>query len=476
MRKVLIMSNYTSKSNEIQSIDMPKLPQSALLPPANLSACDWLRRYIHFSEEWAPRSYSYFHEGIGLWLLSTIAARRVQVNLGGPRYSNLYIALVARTSLYSKSTCSGIALQTLYQSGLYWLLASDSSTPQKYLSDLGNHYIDNFDELSAEQQEFEKRRAATAGQRGWYYEEFGDHIRSMMEKSGLMADFRGILRRFDDTPLQYKYSTIQRGSEVADRPYLALQANLTPDDLRPHARSGAALWGDGFLARFGLITPPEDGPLSYGHFPEGERKIPEEIIRPLVEWNQRLGLPEMTLHNTDVKGRKLVRCGVHQPQVLDMEIAAKEAHYAYHDGLLEAIHHSENHDLDGNYARFAEKALRIAMLLASIENNSKILLIHLAAAEEITEHWRIGLHQLYSQVNQRKQSTARDKENNVIQVIERHGAMTPADVKKYIRDMSSTEVKKIMDELVEVGVIELGEKTRSGTYRYQLVEEYRRES
>lgn len=470
------MSNYTSNSNEIQSLDMPKLPQSALLPPANFSVCDWLRRYIQFSEEWAPRSYSDFHEGCGLWLLSTIAARRVQVNLGKPRYTNLYIALIARTSLHSKSTCTEIAVQTLYQSGLSWLLASDSSTPQKYLSDLGNQYIDNFDELSAEQQEFEKLRAATAGQRGWYYEEFGDHIRSMMEKSGLMADFRGILRRFDDTPLRYKYSTIQRGSEVAERPYLALLANLTPDDLRPYAHSGSSLWGDGFLARFGLITPPEDGPLSYGHFPDGERKIPEDIVRALVEWNQRLGLPEMTLHNTDVKGRKKVRCDAHQPQVLDMEKAAKEAFYAYHDGLLETIHHSENHDLDGNYTRLGEKALRIAMLLASIENISMVQTHHLAAAEEITEHWRLGLHTLYSQVNQRKQSTARDKENDVIRVIDRHGAMTPAEVKKYIRDMSIPEVKKIMDEQVEFGVLGLGEKTQIGTYRYQLVEEYRRKS
>ena len=467
------MSNYIKLADFFQPEDMPKLPQSARVFPSVFPSDDWLNRYVQFSTQWAPRSYSDFHVGCGLWLLSTIAARRVQVDLGKPRYTNLYIAHVARTSLFSKSTCSEIAIQTITQAGLSWLLASDSSTPQKYLSDLSKHYIEDFDDLSLEQQEFEKYRAATAGQRGWFYEEFGDHLRSMMEKSGVMAEFRGILRRFDDTPLRYKNSTILRGDEVAERPYLALLANMTPDDLRPFAHSGSALWGDGFLARFGLITPPENEPISLGQFPDGERKIPDEIIRPLMDWNLRLGLPVMTTHDSYVKGRKIVRCSSSQPQVLGMEKSVKEAFYAHHNSLLETIHQSENHDLDGNYARFAEKALRISTLLASIDNADKIDEHHWARAQDIAERFRFGLHQLYSQVNERRQSSARNKENDVIRAVERHGAATPAEVRRDIRDISSLEVQKILDQQVEVGILEKGEKTRSGTSRYQLTKEYR---
>src|SRR5207248_11561637 len=56
------------------------------------------------SSKWSPRAYDGFHEAVGLWILSTIAARRVALAHGGRRYTPLFIALTARTSLYSKST------------------------------------------------------------------------------------------------------------------------------------------------------------------------------------------------------------------------------------------------------------------------------------------------------------------------------------------------------------------------------------
>jgi glutamine synthetase adenylyltransferase len=58
------------------------------------------------------------------------------------------------------------------------------------------------------------------------------------------------------------------------------------------------------------------------------------------------------------------------------------------------------HDLDGNYGRFPEKALRIAALFASLGNSSIIDLNHWARAQQIVERWRRNLHELYNQVNE----------------------------------------------------------------------------
>ena len=103
----------------------------------------WLARYVAFSRTWSPRACDGFHVACALWLLSTIAARRVVLYMGKPYYTPLYIALVARSSLYSKTTTTAIALDTLAAAGLDWLLAPDNSTPRRFIRDLALRLPDN---------------------------------------------------------------------------------------------------------------------------------------------------------------------------------------------------------------------------------------------------------------------------------------------------------------------------------------------
>jgi hypothetical protein len=85
-------------------------------------ACSWLEAYVEFSRTWSPRAYDDFHVSIGLWLLSTVAGRRITVDLSGERYTNLYLALLARTGLHAKSTTANIGMAVLKEAGLthFW--------------------------------------------------------------------------------------------------------------------------------------------------------------------------------------------------------------------------------------------------------------------------------------------------------------------------------------------------------------------
>lgn len=66
---------------------------------------------------------------------------------------------------------------------------------------------------------FEQRRLALSAQRGWFYEERGQHLDAMMDKrGGVMASFRSIVRRLDDHKAEYVYSTIGRGRDVLKKP------------------------------------------------------------------------------------------------------------------------------------------------------------------------------------------------------------------------------------------------------------------
>ena len=463
--------------------ECPPLPPSTHLPPGlGQDACHWLDEYIAFSQKWSPRSFEGYHKACGLWLLSTVAARRVVVDFGQPRYTNLYLMLAGRTTMHAKSSATGIARATLVACGLDYLLAPDEATPQSFLRALsGGDLPPDFDELDAGQRIAARMRLGFCGQRGWYAEEFGSWLASMVRTDGVMADFRGLLRRFDDCPDEYTRSTIARGTEQVVRPYLALIGILTLADLRPLARKGTQLWGDGFLARFAFVTPPQDEVLT-DRFPQGKRVVPAELTEPLVRWHRRLGLPRVTVEDQrgrDGKptGEKIVTIESPQPQTCQVAPDVEEALYRYNEALLEIARDSELTDLDGNYGRLHEKALRVAALLASLENDGRIELRHWARAQAIAERWRLCTHRLYAQVSQPEASPAAEIEDKILAAIQRwqgtrkhpHG-LTANEISRFVRGQGRAEVKFCADQLVAAGVLERRQVQGKGAERYWLPE------
>jgi hypothetical protein len=456
----------------------PTLPEAASVDPAiGKDASAWLTAYTALSRQWSPRAFDDFHLACGLWLLSTVAARRAILHLGGPRYSNLYIALVARTSLWAKSTTAKIVTQTLNECGLSFLLAPDDSTPQKFISDLTPRTPGGWKEMNANARDRALVEMGFAAARGWFFEEFGMKIDAMLSPSGFMSEFRGILRAFDDCPETYRYASIGRGTDNVERPYVSMLGNMTPADLQRASRRNDALWQDGFWARWAFVTPPASVNSSRARFPLGERSIPAEISEPIKAWHLRLGIPAVEMQELESKDKKGKETVEYVPTVFPMNLTritmtldAREAFYAYHDGLLDLVEQSSNRDFDGNYARFAEKALRIAILVASLEHNNQITLPVWALAQSITERWRQGLHELYAQANAPEPTDATEKEELAIKIISKLGEATANDVARYMWKTSSGEAVGILEKLADAGALIRTARTRRGTIRYAIEE------
>jgi hypothetical protein len=271
-------------SREALEENCPPLPQDARLPErAGVDASGWLDGYIAFSKQWSLLAYEGFHEAIGLWVLSTLAARRVTLSMGNQLYTPLFIALVARTGLYAKSTTTGIGRDVLRSANLDWLLTADDATPQKFISDLAGGLPANYEELTIEQQERVRWRLALAGQHGWYY-----------------------------------------------------------------------------------------------------------------------------------------------------------------------------------------KALRIAMLLASLENAGRIELRHWARGQEICERWRADLHTLVGLLNGRVSGDEKLLEKKVLQIIERLGLVTVREVKQRVTGVDTMKIRSILDGLVQAGILEAVGTGRTVRYRLSL--------
>ena len=134
---------------------------------------------------------------------------------------------------------------------------------------------------------------------------------------------------------------------------------------------------------------------------------------------------------------------------------------------MDLIRDQENHDLDGNYTRMAEKACRIAMLFASLEGCKQIGPNHWKKAQTITDSWRENFHELYEQINQPSPSKERENEENVLRIVKKFsGPPTAAEVGRLSRNLSSKEAAKILDGLVDVDILVVKRTTNKRTKRY----------
>lgn len=143
-----------------------------------------------------------------------------------------------------------------------------------------------------------------------------------------------------------------------------------------------------------------------------------------------------------------------------------DAFYDYHDALGDILEASQQTDLDGNYTRFAEKALRVAMLLASFGNDGHIEMRHWARGQQIAERWRVGLHALYDQVNEPDPSEAAQIEEKILGIVERLGEPTLRDISRMVWGMGATDVEPFVLGLVRTGFLSAHKKGRTTVYQF----------
>lgn len=435
---------------------MPALPERAQFDPEiGRDASPWLDEYIKYSRRWSPRTFSGAHEAVGLWVLSGVAARRVVADFGGLRHTSLSMALVARTSVWAKSTTASIGKQMIDDVGLGFLRAPDDSSPEAFLRSMERRPPERWKDYTDETKAMIAKRLGFAGQRIWYHDEFGSWLDKIMKPGGYMQSFRGLLKKLDEGVSDYTVETISRGESRVKEPYVALLAALTPADLRPYSGRGGLLWRDGFFARFALVTPPAGKNRGNGRFPSGERVSPKNLVQTLRKWHYNLGAKEASYFEDD-NDVTFVYPDLQKNHVaVTSEI--EDAYYNYFDSLSEIVHGMELTDLDGNYTRFPEKALRIAMLLASVGGEQKIGINHWARGQAITERWRTNLHTLYGDLNDPR-SEAAYLEKKIMSVIERRPGLKAYEVARYLRGKGTSEIRPILAEMVEAGQLRIDEK------------------
>ena len=179
--------------------------------------------------------------------------------------------------------------------------------------------------------------------------------------------------------------------------------------------------------------------------------IPTDIIEPVRDWHHRLGLPEVVITDVTADKSKTDRnivIGKYAPRPCTLGDGVVEKFYTYRNGLLDILEeHSQSGDLDGNYARLPEKALRVAMLLASLENQGGIELRHWARAQNIAERWRFSLHTLFAQVNGDDERDERLQVERALKVVARLGTPTAREVGQLLH-IKTQDAERLLETMV----------------------------
>jgi hypothetical protein len=432
------------------------LPQAVTFPPLVAEgAAPWLDGYIAHSATWSTRAADAYHAGVGLWMLSGVAAGRIAVELGSLDYPNLFLAMVSRSTLYAKTTTAKIGRNGLRQAGLGALLAPDRSTPQALMRSMAGTVPESYETMDDASQLACAARMAFAGQRTWYHEEWGAMLHQMARKDSPVSEFHGLLRQLDDGDSQYASETIARGLEDAKHPYLALLCSATPSDLAPFMRPGSPLWHDGFWPRFTFLTPLANETPSRRKQPVGLASLPAGLVRHLQTWHQSLGIPTAHIEEITKKGkgtgryRSILRPV--SPKILTISDSVLDAYYAYNNALLEMVERGDvASDLDSIYGRFHVKALRVAMLLASVDGHTTIALKHWAYAQTVVEGWRLMLHHLVDVASGEIPLTREELlEDKIERVLARLGPRTGRLLRHDIRGYASREIDGALAALVK---------------------------
>lgn len=463
---------------QVESVNepgMPELPEATQLP-AELSrgACPELDLYSAYSKKASPEGYDDFHPFCGLWGFSTVAARRVYLELEDHRfYPNLMVVLCARTTLVAKTETANVAKKMLYRAGLDYLLLGDRITPQKLLSDMAGVYVPSaYAEMLPEKRKCLEQRMAMPGQRAWHYDEFGKFVQAMLRRGSSAADFAELFLKLDQCPPYYSNATIVRDMEPIEKPYLTLLGTMTPANIRESAKAGSEFWGDGFWARFSFLAPPPDffRTQTWGM---GALYFPQELIDALANWHSRLGIPESCITELPDKkgepsGRFRVSRGDLPEQGCSIMPDAWQAYDRYRTALRAMAATSHNQDLDGNYGRLPETAMRMAVIMASLSNNNQIELRHWAKAQELAEVLRKNLHELYAQVNTVSpiETTKAIVEHEILKHVRKHGPMTLNVLKNsYMKKWSVEEIEHGLKVLKRTKMIEEFATSHSVKYR-----------
>jgi hypothetical protein len=479
------------------------LPEQAQIPDDFIlegqEAYRIAQMYIEHSKKVSKEGYEDFHPASFLFLLSSIAARRLYVYMANDKlYTNLRIVLCAESTDYAKSTTAKVAMSIIRDDlGLeHLLIRTNEVTPERLISNMMGRKIsvEEWDTMDDQEKENYKRERAWSAQKSIYWDEYGHVLKNMSKEHSSMAGYISFLLQIDDCSQPIGKDTIARKEEYVQKPYLPILGAIVPRTLKSIAKAGSDFWGDGQSGRNNYACAPKD---TYIDDCADLTKIPAppELIKALHDWHTSLKSPEVDVRveqkpteerrgEPKLEDRMVIEIISDLPEYQCKVSTDAYDQYKAYRSALKKISHAEGFpvDLRTNYGRLSTLHLRVAILLASLENrhgnpeNTIVALNHMYLAQYFVEIFRSGVLNFYQQATGFK--TVKSQEESEIVTLLRTAAkqanndkqtwLSVAQIRRRLHEKYSTEeITKALKPIEgTVVVYQTGKRSDSaGSYR-----------
>lgn len=434
----------------------PPLPTLAALSDAQMTEAangrKWLDTYVEWATQASPLTPRLFHEGIGLWLLASVSTRRMCVHIGGEFiYPNLYLLIIARTTIYRKSTAMKLAKQVLAKANLTSLLLPAEATPEALFDELAGIKPPNFETLPEDARKRWMMGRAVAAQRSFFKDEVSSLFASF--KKDYMAGLHEIfLQGYDADVDQLDKRLKSLGIVTVKKPCLSFLGATTPGMFGKYV--GTEEHESGLLPRFAILTPDADLPY---------RDPADELAEPtmLVEQLKRMFMDALPWHGETRPTAPAEFAEVQPPDVMTVGFApeAFDQLKRYRRVMgFDFVHNETITDIQAAfYARLGTMAYKVAMLLAAVETGQRGFRIearHAYAAQQICETWRESLHRLEGDVNKAKGGDSDD--NKVLGYIRQSGikGVTLREIMQFCNLRPRAKAVEALTILADDGLIE----------------------
>lgn len=398
----------------------------------------WLATYTDYARAAAPMTPDLFHESAALWLVSVIVARRLVLRMPfDDIYPNIWLAWLAPSTLFRKSTAMNVAVKTIARLAPH-LLSPQESTPEAFIRDMSGMDPENLSQMRLDDQHIWQEKKNYPAQRGWSLDEFSGLLAAAGRdyNAGLIET---LLRLYDCG--DYSRSTSGKGIQVVHNSYLAVLGASTPAAMAVHLNSDR-LWGMGWWPRFALLTPAVKRP-EWREPWYADR--PPELDARLLELN--VGLPAARWPDPVTAMPVTLGTGVY------------ETWTAYNKAMsYDLINDALDARLWYTYGRLPTHVLKVGMLLAAVDGGYCLTMNHLARAIYICEEWRESAHRALATAAEEAQD--RLKQRIIFQISKNDPyGVTVRDLYKALKGggVKASEIERTLQELLTGGDVTVQE-------------------
>lgn len=320
----------------------------------------WIDLYADWATKRSPLTPRHFHENIALALVAGAIAGRAYVQLAHAKiYPNLYTLIVAKTSVFAKTTAFDVAREVIAKT-MPEKIIEEIATPEAFVSLLAGTKPSNFAKLTPEEK---KEWAASAkwGARRLYMLDEAGRLFNILKRD-YASDLADIIMKLYDATGSVSRTTRKTGYEKIKVFALSCLFATTPATIRS-ILSTADAWASGFWVRWNFVAEEKLTTWDEGIY----IAPPQSVIEPLRKMST-------------------VYFEQYNDKPYSAAIDCKVAH-AFNEStraLREQIDTSDDEKMDGMLSRLPIKHLKAALVFALLESEGRSTCIR-------GKHWELAL-------------------------------------------------------------------------------------